>query len=107
VTNVTKVISIPGDFMQQLCVNMATHSTGSSHNGSQNNSYSGNWLQKQSVASQDILWKGKAEKIHELKEGVEGHFIQALMGHCVHTDFFHAYLVKGETVLRSHIITFK
>jgi hypothetical protein len=56
-------------------------------------------LQKRSVASQDISWNGKPEKFPELKERVEGHFIQALMGHCVHPDFVKTYLVKEGEVL--------
>jgi hypothetical protein len=51
------------------------------------------------VASQDISWNGKPEKFPELKECVEGHFIQALMGHCLQQDFISTYLRKGGAVL--------
>ena len=56
-------------------------------------------LQKLSVTSQDISWNGKPEKFPELKEHVEGHFIQALMGHCVHTEFISVYLLQEAKVL--------
>ena len=59
-------------------------------------------LQKRLVASQDISWNGKPEKFPELKERVEGHFIQALMGHCVHTGFIKAYMHDPTTVLDSY-----
>jgi hypothetical protein len=48
---------------------------------------------------QDISWNGKPEKFPGLKERDEGHFIQALMGHCVHTNFLKAYLVRGGELL--------
>jgi hypothetical protein len=40
-------------------------------------------IQKRSVASQDISWNGRPETFPVLKERVEGHFIQSLMGHMV------------------------
>jgi hypothetical protein len=41
----------------------------------------------------------KTQEIPELKERVEGHFIQALMGHCVHPDFVQTYLEKEGGVI--------
>jgi hypothetical protein len=54
---------------------------------------------KRSVVLQVISWNGKPEKFLELKERLEGHFIQTLMGHCVHTGFLKVYHVKGGEVL--------
>jgi hypothetical protein len=78
-----------------------TNSGITQHNSSNAGSGSSTYykLQKRSVASQDISWNGKPEKFPELKERVEGHFIQALMGHCVHPDFIQSYIVKGGDVL--------
>jgi hypothetical protein len=78
--------------------NGGTGNGSGTNNGSNASSYL-NKIQKRSVASQDISWNGKPEKFPELKEQVEGHFIQALMGHCVHPDFVEAYLKKGGEVL--------
>ena len=67
--------------------------------GTPSSTFASNHLQKRSVASQDISWNGKPEKFPELKERVEGHFIQALMGHCVHMEFISVYLLKEAKVL--------
>jgi hypothetical protein len=88
--------STPSDFMRNIRNNTTSLRTNAA--GGNANAFS-NRLQKRSVASQDISWNGKPEKFPELKERVEGHFIQALMGHCVHTDFIAAYLLKEAKVL--------
>ena len=73
--------------------------SGINNNSNSNASSFTTKLQKRSVVSQDISWNGKPEKFPELKERVEGHFIQALMGHCVHPDFVQTYLEKeGEVI---------
>jgi hypothetical protein len=88
-------MSTPGDFLQQICnrTTNPTHiasngphrgaNTGTS-NGSNASYFTKYKLQKWSIASQDISWN---PKFPELKERVEGHFIQALMGHCVQPNF--------------------
>jgi hypothetical protein len=90
-------ISTPGSFMQRIRNNASK--TGSTPSAATVPYAPAPKLQKRSVASQDISWNGKPEKFPELKERVEGHFIQALMGHCVHEDFISTYLRKGGAVL--------
>jgi hypothetical protein len=95
-------LSTPGDFMQYVrnsaSAPAGAHTVTQGANTSATHSTSGSnystKLQKCLMAYQDILWNGKPEKFPELKERVEGHFIQALMGHCVHPDFIRTYLVK-------------
>jgi hypothetical protein len=41
------------------------------------------------------------EKFPNLKERLEGHFIQALMGHCFHTNFIQTSLDEGGEVLET------
>jgi hypothetical protein len=93
----TKTTVTPGDFMTKL--RSTTASIRSSMPTTTTTGAYGSRLQKRSVASQDISWNGKPEKFPELKERVQGHFIQALMGHCVHTDFIQAYIKKEAAVL--------
>ena len=80
--------------MQQVCVNttaadhigpfanfanthFATNTGTGIHAGSNSN---GNQLQKWSVTSQDISWNGKTKNFPDLKECVEGYFIQLKWG---------------------------
>lgn len=91
----SNITASPNVFMQRVRANTATAPTGSLGGGS---GYVTK-LQKPSVASQDISWNGKPEKFPKLKERVEGHFIQALMGHCVHAGFIKSYMKDPTTLL--------
>jgi hypothetical protein len=95
----TSKISTPGSFMQRVQNSTSAANKLTTKSLAGTSAPSQPKLQKRSVASQDISWNGKPEQFPELKEQVEGHFIQALMGHCVHQDFIASYLVHGGAVL--------